>query len=163
MGAFDARAVTLADLERLAEGGLLWAVADGCDEPRVPAKAGELGPGGAVSLWDASARAEELEVAPYLLRLDRPALAWLLRDLAAGPWGILAVARDELAALRRHFEELLTVEDPAGVPLYFRYYDPRVLPAFLGACTRGEVVELLGPCEALGVTGPPPAVATFFS
>ncbi len=161
MSAFSTRAVSLAELERLADGGLLWAVADGCGEPRVVEKARELGLERAVSLWDASSRAEELAVAPYLLRLDRPTLDWLLAELAGRPWGILAAAGSELPALRNHLKELLTVDDPNGAPLYFRYYDPRVLPAFVGACTRAEIEQLLGPCQALGVTGPPPAVATF--
>jgi hypothetical protein len=162
VGALATRETSRKELEALAEKGLLWAVADGCDEPRVPSRAAELGLSRAVCLWDASSREEELAVAPYLLHLDGAGLEWLLEELAAGPWGILAVSKADLATLRRHFKELLTVDDPDGTPLFFRYFDPRVLPPFLTACTRGEIQQLLGPCQALGVTGAEPGSATFF-
>ena len=53
----------------------------------------------------------------------------------------------------------LTVHDPDDRPVYFRFYDPRVLRPFLDASTRKEVAELFGPCQALGVAAPEPGAA----
>lgn len=38
---------------------------------------------------------------------------------------------------------------PSGEPMYFRFYDPRVLRAFLPACGGAELSELFGPARML--------------
>jgi hypothetical protein len=81
--------------------------------------------------------------APHLLRLPdvastRRGAAGALAPLRNGygkSWGIFLVSRaghERLAASLRH---LLIVRDDDGGPLYFRFYDPRVLRAFLPLAT----------------------------
>lgn len=153
------RPTTRQDLDALVEGGRLWAILDACDEPVVPERARALGPDRACCLWEAPRRDEDLAVAPFLIHLDSSTLDWLVRDLWAKPWGILAIGQTDLRSLRRHFRRLLTVHDPDDRPVTFRFYDPRVLAPFLDACTRKEITAVFGPCQALGVAASEPGTA----
>lgn len=85
--------------------------------------------------------------APYLARLEPESAftRWMLGEGWGHHWGILAVSRAALPELRRHFRSLLIVYGPAGQPLYFRYYDPRVLRAYLPTCEPGQAGALFGP------------------
>lgn len=46
------------------------------------------------------------------------------------------------------------VEDENGQPLYFRFYDPRVLGAFLPTCTDQQRGAVFGDIEAFVIEGP---------
>ena len=69
------------------------------------------------------------------------------------PWGMLAFSEAAFPAVFRHFRALFTVHDEAGKPMLFRFYDPRVLPAFLEASRPAEVGEVFGPATLLVLTG----------
>lgn len=95
--------------------------------------------------------AEELaDVAPYLGRLQPidddlvPSLGDLLTSQAAmivlpfrPPNGI----EPTFATLHRHFRRFNVVYGPDGKPLFFRYYDPRVIDDLY----RAGLTELTGP------------------
>ncbi|MCK7510897.1 MAG: DUF4123 domain-containing protein [Desulfobacterales bacterium] len=53
-----------------------------------------------------------------------------------------------LNPLRTHFRRFLMVHDSDGKPLYFRYYDPRVLRVYLPTCTSQELKTVFGPVES---------------
>ena len=134
------------------EPGTLFAVLDACDEPRVPAKVKQLGADRAVSLYRGWAEADYWAIAPYLVHVDEPVLEWVVDNLWTEPWGIFAAAAPDLAALRKHFRRFLKVRGPDGNVLYFRFYDPRVLPLFLSTCNSQEIEQFLGPIHAFWVT-----------
>ncbi|TVQ55912.1 MAG: DUF4123 domain-containing protein, partial [Phycisphaerales bacterium] len=56
-------------------------------------------------------------------------------------------------AIRRHLRKFLKVKSPEGKTLYFRYYDPRILAAFLPACNEQELRQLFGPLESFITAG----------
>ncbi len=87
------------------------------------------------------------EVAPYLVRLqpDSPFTAWVIGEGWGNHWGIFAASPADLREMRHHFRTFLTVHDPEGKPLYFRYYDPRVLRVYLPTCNREELATVFGP------------------
>lgn len=87
------------------------------------------------------------EVAPYLVLLDRKSAFtdWVVDNGWGKHWGIFFVSRGGLPEMRGHFRRFLTVHDTQGKPLLFRYYDPRVLRAYLPAATRAELTEIFGP------------------
>jgi hypothetical protein len=60
---------------------------------------------------------------------------------------VFALSRADLRALRRHFRTLLIVHDSTAKPLYFRYYDPRVLRVYLPTCNADELSAIFGPVE----------------
>ena len=87
------------------------------------------------------------EVAPYLVKLREKSefTQWLLEEGWGRHWGVFAVTPVGIEALRRHFRHFLRVKDHTGKILYFRYYDPRVLQAYLPTCRRDEIKIIYGP------------------
>lgn len=144
-----ATAVTAERLQRLAGDGVLYAVVDACDRADVPPMAWERG-AGAASLYAGTEDAALWAIAPYLFAVDGELLEWTeaRRDDA---WGVFAVADCGLEALGRHLRELLVVQSPDGERWRFRFYDPRVLPAFLESCDEEARRGFFGPASAFGV------------
>lgn len=154
----EKRAVTMVEisLDELREGirrepANLFAVLDACDEPRVPAKVDELGDR-AVSLYRGSAERDYWAIAPYLVKVDESLLDWIVENLWDDPWGFFASAPPELASLRTHFRRFLMVQDPDGKEMFFRFYDPRVLPDFLATCTESEAAGFFGPVRQFSLS-----------
>jgi len=58
-------------------------------------------------------------------------------------WGIFVRTR-EPHNLRHHLRKFLRVQDEDGRRLVFRYYDPRVLRAFLPTCDPAQLQSLFG-------------------
>ena len=94
--------------------------------------------------------ARELELAapqlvelPYGHRLfDR----WLAEGWPLH-WGVMLSVADP-ANLRHHLRKLLKVEGVTSRPVLFRYYDPRVLRAFLPQANAEQLREFFGPIGA---------------
>jgi hypothetical protein len=100
--------------------------------------------------------AQELaEVAPYLVTLEpqAPFTTWLISHGWGDSWGIFLESSAPLEVLRRHFRRFLMVYDEQGKPLYFRYYDPRVLRVYLPTCTATELDTVFGPVRRYYVEG----------
>jgi len=146
--------VTLEDLRQLAGEQRLYAILDACDAPAILAKVGELG-SRALCLYRGEVTPEILEVAPYLVRVDETLLRWLIETVWSEPWGIFVVAKLEPEAVRKHLRKFLIVKDPDGEAMYFRYYDPRVLPTFLESCNRQELDKFFGVIAAFGYAESP--------
>ncbi len=86
-------------------------------------------------------------VAPYLVALT-PATPFT--DYVLEGWGrhrgIFLLSDSDPRRLRRHFRSFIMVHHPDdGRPLYFRFYDPRVLRVYLPSCNRTESDALFGP------------------
>ena len=99
------------------------------------------------------------EVAPYLVRLE-PATEfadWVVSEGWGKHWGVFALAHASLREMRRHFRSFLTVYDPEGKPLLFRYYDPRVLRVYLPTCDARELETVFGPVAAYLLEGEDPS------
>jgi len=138
-------------LREAAAAGALFAVIDSCDEPSVLAKVEEAGPERVVSLYRGEAEEDFADFAPYLFRVDAELLDWIAAELWPKPWGIFARAALPLEDVRKQFRRFLLVEDPDGMEMYFRFYDPRILRVFLPTCTASELSQFFGPIEAMGV------------
>ena len=98
------------------------------------------------------------EVAPYLVRLEPETefADWVLEEGWGRHWGVFAVTDAGLRDAHRHFRSFLTVYDPGGKPLLFRYYDPRVLRVYLPTCNAGELRTLFGPVSCFLLEGEDP-------
>lgn len=86
-------------------------------------------------------------VAPYLvdLRREDPLTQWVLNTGWGKSWGIFLQSSASLIELQRHFRQFLMVYDEEGTPLYFRFYDPRVLRIYLPTCNEKELEAVFGP------------------
>ncbi len=130
--------------------GTVYAVLDGAAvdaTEHLPTRLWELAPGAHECLYAGTLAPDMAAVAPYLVRLERdaPVSRWLLEQGWGRHWGIFLRAQVPAADLRRHLRRFLIVHDEARRPLHFRYYDPRVLPAYLGSCTTAERRAFVGP------------------
>lgn len=104
------------------------------------------------------------EVAPYLVQLEPDAdfTRWLLEHGWGHNWGIYATSASDLRAMRRHFRTFLIVHDEEGKPLYFRYYDPRVLRVYLPTCNAAEMSKIFGSINCYTLEDENPGVALRF-
>lgn len=90
---------------------------------------------------------EMAQVAPYLARLEPETT---FTDYVLEGWGrhrgIFLLSGASGRELRRHFRNFIVVHHPTdGRPLYFRFYDPRVLRVYLPSCNASEASALFGP------------------
>lgn len=87
------------------------------------------------------------ETAPYLVHLEKESsfTKWILENGWGKHWGIFAVSKKKIKAMRKHFRSFIRVKDPDGKRLFFRYYDPRVLKVYLPTCNKDELETLYGP------------------
>jgi hypothetical protein len=101
---------------------------------------------------------EALEMAsPYIVQLysDDKFTDFLGANLGRS-LGIFFRCEQGLAEVRRHLRRFLTVKDPAGRKMLFRYYDPRVLRIYLPTCTKQELSTVFGPIQTFWTEGEKP-------
>jgi hypothetical protein len=139
---------SLDQLHRFASNGYLFALLDATDQILVPHKAKLLGPTKAVSLFTGTANEWYWAVAPYLFQVDSELLDWIAQKLWKEPWGIFAMSKANLEDLRVHFKKFLMVKLPDDKQWLFRYYDPRILQAYLPTCEPWELQKFFGPVRA---------------
>jgi len=104
-----------------------------------------------VCLYRGDAAVTMAEVAPYLVQLDPHArfTSWLLEKGWGNSWGLFLHTTVALERLQAHFRRLVMAQMPNGKMVYFRFYDPRVLSAYLPTCTEEEAARFFGPVERL--------------
>ena len=126
----------------------LYAVVDAARAPAGPYQA-ELADLSQESLFAGDMGDRLKGVAPYVIAfpLEGPFNEWWFGEWGASA-GILVEAAMTLSALRKHFRTLLMVKDDSRKRYFFRFYDPRVLRAFLPACTPDELTHFFGPITA---------------
>jgi len=105
--------------------------------------------------------------APYLVHLAAasPLTHALLEGAWSRSWGLLlaAPAHVTLRQLRLHFKKYLRVSDEAGTELAFRFYDPRVLRAFLPTLDAADLRQFFAPLARLVVDPQGPRAGIEFS
>ncbi|MGE0718901.1 MAG: DUF4123 domain-containing protein, partial [Alphaproteobacteria bacterium] len=102
-------------------------------------------------------RAQDLaDVAPYLATVapDAPFLEWFVRWGWADAWGLFVLAPLDLDQLRRHFRRFTVVATEDGRPLFFRFYDPRVLRSVLPTCDKDQLARFFGPIDCFACEAP---------
>jgi hypothetical protein len=105
------------------------------------------------------------EVAPYLVRLiDRsPFYDWFV-DVGFGRhFGIVFSASEDMKWHARKLRKLLRARSPEGEPVFFRFYDPRVMRTYLPSCREAEVVTWFDGVEYYFVEGEDGSVLLRFS
>jgi hypothetical protein len=125
---------------------LVYALLDGARSPRIHPNV-VLSLSDHACLYEGRLPLSLQEAAPYLvaLRRDMPFTRWLLRECPNENWGVFLVSNARLMELRNHFRRLLKVKTEDGRVLNFRFYDPRVLRAYLPTCHEPELNAVFGP------------------
>ncbi|MGB9178335.1 MAG: DUF4123 domain-containing protein [Pyrinomonadaceae bacterium] len=107
------------------------------------------------SLYEGAKGAELAAYAPYIVQL--PAGSGLLEKLVnegwGNSWGVYLTSTTPFDKVRRYLRQFLMVKLADGREVYFRFYDPRVLRAFLPTCTPDEMSRLFGPISCYLMEG----------
>jgi len=88
-------------------------------------------------------------VAPWLFTYPRPSVFadWYLANSGRQHWGIIMESRQDFKTVYLHLKKFLMVKTEAGQQLYFRFYDPRVLPTFLETSDEAQLTAFFGPID----------------
>ncbi len=124
----------------------VYAILDGASVPELPQNLTRFSVA-AECLFRGELEPDMAQVAPYLavVPFDHPFTDWLLQEGWGQHWGVFAISRANLRTLRMHLRTFLKVYGPDLKPLYFRYYDPRVLRVYLPTCNDQELQTVFGP------------------
>lgn len=97
------------------------------------------------------------QVSPHLVQLDpEDEFTDYLAAQVGNSLGVFFQCDAAMKTVRHHLRKLLTVRDPRGRKLLFRYYDPRVLRVFLPTCDSSELDQMYGPIKAYWTESPEP-------
>lgn len=97
--------------------------------------------------------------APYLVELarDERFTRFFIENGWGNSWGLFLRTETGFKQLRRHLRQFLRVRTEDGKRLIFRYYDPRILRAYLPTCRPGELETFFGPVSAFLAESEDPA------
>lgn len=89
-------------------------------------------------------------VAPYLVALSssHPFSGYFARYGRGHNWGVMLRSTAPMDDLAEHFAAMIRARLPEGREVLFRFYDPRVLRAYLPTCTQEELDVVFGPVDA---------------
>ncbi len=126
-------------------GTTVWALLDGARDDRIFPLLRDSGLDH-LSLYSGTLPRALRFASPYMIELSPAysATRHLLDASFGNAWGIFVKLADP-AYLRPHLRKLLRVQDDSRRTLLFRYYDPRVLRAFLPTCDSTQLPEVFGP------------------
>lgn len=126
----------------------LYAIVDTARDPGIYPRLRQLAGTELVTcLYQGRTAIELAAVAPYLVCLgatDR-VFDWLWNQGWGNSWGIFLWSLVSHETLRAHFRRLNMVQTEDRQRLLFRFYDPRVLRAFLPICDAAQLREMFGP------------------
>lgn len=85
-------------------------------------------------------------VGPWLFSYPKPSLFadWHLANFGNQHWGILIQSSLDFKSIYKHLKKFLLVKTEDGKKLYFRFYDPRVLPTFLETADESQIKLFFG-------------------
>lgn len=124
----------------------LYALLDAARDPLVLARLAGA-PEQYQSLYEGPQGEAMAAFGPFLVALPAgsPFLEEVIRDGWGKSWGVFLTCPLDFAAVRKHLRRFLLVNLPNGRRAYFRFYDPRVLRAFLPTLNAQETTDFFGP------------------
>ena len=149
----------LRDSIDLASGESLCAIVDAARDVELAYEAKCLYNKEIWNLFESDVAEALADVAPYLIVFDPNEgylESWISRLGKSA--GILFIAASDPYKLYAHIRSIFIVEDEENQPFFFRFYDPRILRAFLPTCTLDQLDEFFGPvrvwiCESAEADG----------
>jgi len=116
------------------------------------------------SLYKGDSQKDLADFAPYIFSLNggNDLVRWLLEAGWGNSWGVFLQTIAPGPVLVRHFRQFLMVTLETGEEAYFRFYDPRVLRAFLPTCNTRQLHEFFGPVQRFFLEDEDPDFGVFF-
>lgn len=94
------------------------------------------------------------QAAPYLVQLtSEDAYTDYLAANLGNSLNVFLQCDAAMKSVRHHLRQLLTVRDPRGAKMLFRFYDPRILRVFLPTCDSSELAQMYGPIKTYWAEG----------
>ena len=117
-----------------------------------------------VSLYKGRSEERLADYAPYLFVLEASTVfgEWLLTQGWGQAWGIFCCTAAPVVELHQHLRRFLLVGLEGEKPIYFRFYDPRVLRAFLPTCDAEQLRRFFGPIEYFWLEDEDPAYGSYY-
>ena len=105
----------------------------------------------AISLFFQSSAAELSEQAPYIVKLEQESslMNWILGCWQKQPIGFFFTSSLSLDALFNLYRSRVCAVDDHGKSMLFRFYDPRVMLAYIQHAPKQSVEQLLHPISRL--------------
>jgi len=116
------------------------------------------------SLYKGRSEERLADFAPYLFPLEAPTAfsEWLLTLGWGRAWGIFCCTAAPAAELHQHLRRFLLVGLEGEKPIYFRFYDPRVLRTFLPTCNAEQLQRFFGPIAYFWLEDEDPAYGSYY-
>lgn len=139
-------------------GDNVFAMLDPLRDPRIPAFLEASGE-------QFAALDDGLRVAVYVVLLPPHArlLDVLVKDGWSRGWGFYCTSAAGMDEVCAHFRNFVTLYTPAGTPLTYRFWDPRVLRASAPAFLPQEAADFFGPLARIVVEGEKAEMAVEYS
>lgn len=133
-------------------GDILYAVVDAAKDYRLAIASRDLLGEPLRPLFVKAPRHME-RVGPYMARIQcgnrYPDYMKLWAERLGDNGGILLLSSAWPKVVHSHLRSIFKVYDETGAMFYFRFYDPRVLRAYLPTCTAKEGRQFFGPIRSL--------------
>ena len=97
-------------------------------------------------------------VAPFLVKIKTidEFVTWCLFEGMHRHWMVFFTSADiHVSNLRLHFKQFSFVFSPSGKQFFFRYYDPRVLSAFLTSSDQRQRTDFFRHCKKVWIPQSP--------
>jgi hypothetical protein len=89
---------------------------------------------------------------PFLVKINRDALDWVLNSLSTERWGLFLSSRiQNIHELARHFQKFVIAKGPDLNPYFLRFHDAAVLEVLLRTWSPDEKAIFFGPTKAFGL------------
>ena len=116
------------------------------------------------SLYKGRSEALLAPFAPHLFSFtsESDLSRWFFAQGWGEAWGVFLASPAPPDELVRHFRRFLKVGLEGGNPFYLRFYDPRVLRAFLPTCDALQLRLFFGPVDYFWLEDEDPAYGAYF-
>jgi len=100
-------------------------------------------------LYKGEAETKLGSVGPWMFTYPKMSLFddWFISSAGGQNWGVIIEAKEKFEKIYFHLKKFLRVKSETGKTMYFRFYDPRVLPTFLETCDEEQLQEFFGPID----------------
>jgi hypothetical protein len=88
---------------------------------------------------------------PYLVKVNKEYLNWLLDTLSTERWGVFVVSKLDISSLAHHLQKFVIARGPDQNPYFLRFHDASVLEILMKTWSQAERETFMRPVQALGL------------